>query len=334
MPVPRVFISSTYFDLRHIRASLDQFIRSLGFEIVLSEKGDIAYSYDRALDESCYREVGTSDMLVLIVGGRTGAIASDAVAEDGLAADRFFERYDSITRREYEKAAEADIPTFVLVDAGVFSEYQTFKSNRDNATIRYPSVDTVNVFSLLDDILARPRNNPVQPFTTFSDAETWLRKQWAGLFGELLKRSSEERKLAELSVQVDEMRDLNQTLKTYMETVVSSVAPDASERIISTEQTRLADSSARRDATRHPLIGMLIRSFDIEREALVDIIVKAASTEEIYEHLAAGRPASDEGLARWRRFLALTPECIRDIDDIRAMFDRGPVMQTLRDEFD
>ena len=57
MAKPRVFISSTFYDLRHIRNDLDEFVSGLGFESVLSEKGDIAYEHDRPLDESCYREV-------------------------------------------------------------------------------------------------------------------------------------------------------------------------------------------------------------------------------------------------------------------------------------
>ena len=46
MARPRVFVSSTYYDLKHIRASLDLFIEQLGYESVLSEKGDIAYAHD------------------------------------------------------------------------------------------------------------------------------------------------------------------------------------------------------------------------------------------------------------------------------------------------
>jgi hypothetical protein len=46
MAKPRVFVSSTYYDLRHIRASLETFIHSLGYEPVLSEKGNIAYVPD------------------------------------------------------------------------------------------------------------------------------------------------------------------------------------------------------------------------------------------------------------------------------------------------
>jgi hypothetical protein len=73
MARPRIFVSSTYYDLRHIRSSLELFIESLGYDSILSEKGDIAYLHDTPLDESCYREAASSDMLILIIGGRYGS---------------------------------------------------------------------------------------------------------------------------------------------------------------------------------------------------------------------------------------------------------------------
>lgn len=69
MAKPRIFISSTYYDLKHLRSSLENFIESLGFEPVLSEKGDIAYVPDMPIDESCYREARSADVFVLIIGG-------------------------------------------------------------------------------------------------------------------------------------------------------------------------------------------------------------------------------------------------------------------------
>jgi len=73
MARPRVFVSSTYYDLKHLRSSLENFVESLGFDPVLSEKGDIAYLPDVPLDESCYREVRNADIYVLIVGGSWAA---------------------------------------------------------------------------------------------------------------------------------------------------------------------------------------------------------------------------------------------------------------------
>jgi hypothetical protein len=122
MARPRVFVSSTYYDLRHIRGSIETFIESLGYEPVLSEKGDIAYAPNIALDESCYREAASSDVLVLIVGGRYGAERSDSRTT---LPHGFFDRYDSITKLEYIKAIENNVPVYILVDAQVYAEYQT-----------------------------------------------------------------------------------------------------------------------------------------------------------------------------------------------------------------
>ncbi len=43
MPAPRVFISSTLYDLKYIRENLKFFVRSFGYEPVLSEEGAIFY---------------------------------------------------------------------------------------------------------------------------------------------------------------------------------------------------------------------------------------------------------------------------------------------------
>ncbi|RYD51203.1 MAG: DUF4062 domain-containing protein [Sphingobacteriales bacterium] len=53
MARPRVFISSTFYDLKHIRSSLETFVHSLGYDAVLFEKGLVAYNPDTPLDESC-----------------------------------------------------------------------------------------------------------------------------------------------------------------------------------------------------------------------------------------------------------------------------------------
>ena len=63
MARPRIFVSSTYYDLKYIRSSLELFIESLGFEPVLSEKGDVPYTPYQALDESHYRESASADLL-------------------------------------------------------------------------------------------------------------------------------------------------------------------------------------------------------------------------------------------------------------------------------
>ncbi len=43
MAKPRVFISSTFYDLRQVRADIDTFIDQLGYESVRNEEGNIPY---------------------------------------------------------------------------------------------------------------------------------------------------------------------------------------------------------------------------------------------------------------------------------------------------
>ncbi len=43
MARPKVFVSSTYYGLRHIRNSLETFIENMGYEGVLFESGDIPF---------------------------------------------------------------------------------------------------------------------------------------------------------------------------------------------------------------------------------------------------------------------------------------------------
>lgn len=46
MPSPRVFISSTCYDLQEIRYHLRRFVSDMGYYLVMSEFGDIFYDFD------------------------------------------------------------------------------------------------------------------------------------------------------------------------------------------------------------------------------------------------------------------------------------------------
>lgn len=238
MAKPRVFVSSTYYDLKHVRSSLEIFIESLGYEAILSEKGDIAFTPDTPLDESCYREAATADVLVLIVGGRYGMEASSKQKQP---ARTFFERYDSITKKEYETAASRDVPIYILIEANVYSEYQTYLRNKDRQNVVYAHVDSVNIFKLIEEILSKPRNNPIHTFERFADIEAWLREQWAGMFRELLQRQSQQQQLRALTTQVADLRQINETLRKYLEAVMTGIGPDASTKLIESEQKRLQE---------------------------------------------------------------------------------------------
>lgn len=256
MAKPRIFISSTHFDLKHIRASLEIFIHSLGYEAILSESGNIPYTPDVPLDESCYREVGNSDIFVLIIGGRYGSEASGNKSE---ALKGFYDFYESITKREHQAAVEAGIPIYILIERPVYSELQTFRKNRDNENVKYAHVDSVNIFRFVEEILSLPRNNPIEQFDRYADIERWLKEQWSGYFRELLhQRTNREQirslaaQVTSLAAQVDMLSEVNGTLKTYLEQVISKVSPDESASLIKAESARLEEASRAQIEERFP----------------------------------------------------------------------------------
>jgi len=283
MAKPRIFVSSTYYDLKHIRSSLDVFISTLGYEPILSEKGDIAYSPDQPLDESCYREAQSADIFVLIIGGRYGSAAS---SEDHASAENESRRrYESITKQEYKAALQEDIPIYILVESGVYGEYQTFRKNRDNATIEYAHVDSINVFEMLDEILRQKQNNPVKSFDRYSDMESWLRDQWAGLFRELLNRRNSQTQLAGLASQVGEMSEVNKTLRRYIEMIVSQLAPEKSEEIIKSENQRLKAAREEVAIRQFYVLEWLRAHTQIPEEQLLELIRNAKNLEAFHAEL-------------------------------------------------
>ncbi len=277
MAHPRVFVSSTYYDLKHLRSSLENFIESLGYEPLLSEKGDIAYAPDRPLDESCYREVRNADMFVLIIGGRYGSEKSDGNTD---IPKKFFDRYDSITKLEYKSAVAQDIPIFILIEKTVYSDFETYLKNKDNKSIVYAHADSVNIFHLIEDILSQPRNNPFQQFDRYSDIEAWLREQWAGLFRELISRLSSQKQIASLASQVGELAEINKTLKTYLEEVVSKVAPDESTTLINSESKRLHEAQQIARIKTNELVSWLDAGCELSPRVTYKVIVESSSYED------------------------------------------------------
>ena len=188
MAIPRVFISSTCYDLRYIRENLKYFIKTLGYEPVLSEEGSIYFDPTLSTQDSCLREVPSCQLLVLIIGGRFG----EAYKHTGV----------SITNVEYREAVKSKIPIFALVDNSVHSEYFVYQKNKDNPEINgnkvvYPSVGSTKIFDFIEEVRRNSVNNALVPFSDFSDIEAYLRQQWAGMMFSFLTRQNEDIRVAD-----------------------------------------------------------------------------------------------------------------------------------------
>ncbi|WJJ95298.1 DUF4062 domain-containing protein [Algibacter luteus] len=175
----KVFISSTFVDLKDTRESLKQYFLDNQMEPILFERGSIAFDPYKNVDSACYNEVEKSTIFVLIIGGRYGSPASDEPKKTRI---KKIKKYNSITKKEYLRARENNIPIFTFIDKEVSSDYRFFRRNRDKTHINYPAVDNVNIFYLLDEIYKQTRNNYVKEYEYTSEIIDWLKIQISGLF--------------------------------------------------------------------------------------------------------------------------------------------------------
>jgi hypothetical protein len=194
MAHPRVFISSTFYDLKQVRADLERFIQQMGYDPVLHERGSVPYGRDEKIEEYCYAEIERSDILVAIIGGRYGSKSQ-------------YQPY-SISQKELKIALDLGKQVYVFVEESVSSEYSTYLENKDIEGIRYCHVDDVKIYRFLEEVMELPQNNPIAPFETSQDIINYLKEQWAGLFQRFLQEQS---RLGEVRL-VEGMKATAQTL--------------------------------------------------------------------------------------------------------------------------
>lgn len=192
---PKVFISSTYYDLKYIREELDTFVRGYRFETIMFENGDIGYEPGKSLDESCYHYISKSDMVILVVGGLYGSPATGEIQDE-------FNEYMSITRKEFQAAKDADVPIFVFIDSDVDAEYSVYNKNYEKIEnkkmeVGFNATKNINVFRFIRSIRMYS-NVVINTFKRTSDIKEYLANQWAGYFLNYLELRRDNRKNKEI----------------------------------------------------------------------------------------------------------------------------------------
>jgi predicted Zn-dependent protease with MMP-like domain len=233
MAIPRVFVASTCYDLKYIRGNLQYFIRSLGYEPVLSEAGDVYYDPAKHTHDSCISEVSTCQLFVLIIGGRFGGA--------------YKQSEKSITNAEYEQALAYRVPVFTLVEQAVYAEHHVYLKNKDNTkidpkTIVYPAVDSTKIFDFIDEVRKASFNNAIQPFQDIADIESYLRKQWAGLVFSFLARQAEEDRVADI---VSHIARVSEKIEFLSQQILKSVGTEESKVVAALYDTMLGHESTR-----------------------------------------------------------------------------------------
>lgn len=211
MASPRVFISSTCYDLQDIRFQLRAFIEDFGFEPVMSEYGDIFYDYEKHVQDACLEEIKKCQLFIMIIGNNYGTIYHiDKVAD---------EIPDSVTLKEFKKALEIDIYKHIYINKYVNYDYQNYTRALNKLILEYFQKNEIAdenveetkkrikydfdnkyffqqssykyIFYFLDLIYDLRKNNAVIPFESFDEIKTNLRKQWAGFIYDAITSNSQ-----------------------------------------------------------------------------------------------------------------------------------------------
>jgi len=209
MPAPRIFVSSTCYDLQDVRHALRQFIVDFGFEPVMSEFGDIFYGYDSHVQDACVDAIEKCNLFLLIVGNHYGSLYHLEPETRDVPS--------SVTLKEFSRALEVDVPKHIFINRFVDHDYRNFRRHLEeklkqhfdqhdvtdkdtpaavgrvraevDRSYPFPQPNYRFIFHFLDRINDLTVNNAVFPFEVFSDITEQLRRQWAGFMHEALTSS-------------------------------------------------------------------------------------------------------------------------------------------------
>lgn len=202
MAVPRVFISSTYYDLKQVRNNIGNFIKGLGYEPIMHEKSAIAYTQSNPLENDCYNELSTCDIVVCILGNHFGSKSS----ENDL----------SITMNELETAIKHKKKIYVFISNDVYIENKTYEINKDTGIFKSAYTDDIKIHEFICSLNSKLNTYlVVTPFENTEQIVQTLRLQFAGLFQNLLAREAsltEDKTAYDLQQTADNIKSLIQNL--------------------------------------------------------------------------------------------------------------------------
>jgi len=225
MATPRIFVSSTCYDLQEIRFQLRSFIQEYGYEAVLSEFDDIFYDYDKHVQDSCLDEIPKCQLFILIIGNNYGSFYHKESSRNKVP--------DSVTLQEFRKALNHKINKHLFINKFVDYDYNNYKralnsyiseffrnndieeSEVENQSLQlrlefnkkyyFPSESYKYIFPFLDVVYELNEGNARNTFESFADIKSSLKKQWAGLIYEALtsKRNATVAQVNNLEIKLD-----------------------------------------------------------------------------------------------------------------------------------
>lgn len=168
---PVVFVSSTCYDLKQVRADMKEFFEgNYGFEAMLSEFDSFPIDPCVGTFENCLSNVDQcADAFVLIVGNRYGYVLDSG---------------KSITNLEYLHAKAKGIPMYVFVSTQIYNTLPIWRANKngDFSSI----VDNSKIFEFVSGIYDECRQW-IYTYENVQDIKITLKNQLGLIFSDGLR---------------------------------------------------------------------------------------------------------------------------------------------------
>lgn len=196
MAVPRVFISSTYYDLKEVRNTIGNFVLNLGYEPIMHERSSVAYTHNKPLEEDCYHELSGCDIAVCVIGSKFGSQSSSNDL--------------SITMNEINNAISLKKKVYIFIARDMFIENRTYEQNRSSGSFKSAYTEDLRVHEFISDLRNNLKVHVVSSFDTTDDIVATLKLQFAGLFQNLLAKDAnvtESKTAYDLQKTTEEIRD-------------------------------------------------------------------------------------------------------------------------------
>ena len=203
MAVPRVFISSTYYDLKEVRNTIGNFVTNMGYEAIMHERAGVAYTQDKPLEEDCYHELASCDIVVCVIGSKFGSQSS---------LNEF-----SVTMNEVKNAIKHKKKVYIFIARDMFIENKTYEQNKDNTSFKSAYTDDLRIHNFILELRNNVKIHVVESFETTDDIVRVLKNQFAGLFQNLLARDAsvtESKTVLDLDETASEIKELVDALTT------------------------------------------------------------------------------------------------------------------------
>ena len=197
MAAPRVFISSTFYDLKQARNNIADFISSLGYEPVMHERAGVAYTQTTPLENDCYHELSSCDIVVCIIGNHFGSKSTESDL--------------SITMNEIQNAIKSKKKVYIFIANDVYTENRTYLLNKDSGSFKSAYTDDIKIHEFIAELNNAVKNRVIVPFDTTDQIIDTLRGQFAGLLQYLLQREAsltDEKTAYDLQESADRMRSV------------------------------------------------------------------------------------------------------------------------------